>query len=121
MEHRRFGFDERILPIVEISLFVLHIANGPGGYRVCEFIAGGVALRKSGQGVDGLRHALNVDRVSSRVVVLRATIVFKEMILVEGQPAVEVGTKLLVATRFDVTIQTIEIVPRMEIVDPVIL
>src|SRR5688572_6208651 len=71
MKIRRFRGDKRIPAIVEMSVWRLHVLDRPSSDFLGEGqILGGI-IRKVRKSINGLRAALDIDRISSIVVVAR--------------------------------------------------
>ena len=118
MKHRGLSFDEWILTVVEKAIRILHIPNRPERNLLREHPAFQIPVRKQRQRVDGLSGALDVHRVSAVVVVLRATAIFEECRREISQASLEVRAKFIVAARFKIAVQAVEVVASMKVVDP---
>src|SRR5580700_11325398 len=121
MEHWGFRLYERILAVVKIALRILHVLDRPCSHPRAQCQTIRIPVREAGEGIDRLCDTLNVYWISSRVVVLRATGRFKKVTLVETQSSLEIRSKRFVPGRFVVMLEAVQIVPSVEIINPVIL
>src|SRR4051812_36705983 len=63
MEHRRFCRHQRIAPIVEVAVRILHVLDGPRRDLAAGFERGFVVIRKRGERFERLGRALAVDGI----------------------------------------------------------
>src|SRR5580704_16516822 len=122
MEHRGPGGDtERVLAVIKEARSILHIADGPVGYLDRKGKRLRIFRSKVCERVDRLGRTLNVDGVGAIVVILRAPGLVKEMRLEKPKAPSKLPRELGVASVLDVALQAVQIVARVEIVNPVIL
>jgi len=121
MKHRCSGRDtQRIPAVIEVSVAILHILNRPAGCPEGESERFRISGSEIGERVDRLGRTLNVDGVRALVVILRAAGCFNEVILEKTKAVRQVAGELVVAGLVDVALQAVQIVARVEIVNPMI-
>src|ERR1700722_827051 len=121
MNHGSLGHQQRILPVIEGAFLFLHCSDRPGGHFLSQLETLWVTVRKERKSFDRLRDALNIYGIRPRVVVLRAPTVLKEVSLVVRQAFLQVGKEFVIAAGLYVTIEAVEVVAGMKIVNPLVV
>ena len=98
----------------------LHVCDGPSGDFLGQSQRLGIMIGEKTKRVDRLRRALNVDRVGLIVIISRAARGLEKRGLEIRIATIAVRHEGLVARVVDVTLDAVEIVGGVKIVDPVV-
>ena len=121
MQHGDTGGHQRIAAVVEVAAAILHPIDRPCRHALGERKHVGAELGELRQRLDGLRCALNVNRVRTIVVILRQAVRLEERRLEIVERAVQLRLERPVACALDVALQAVKVVAGVEVVHPVIL
>src|SRR5262245_17983238 len=99
---------------------ILHVIDSPLGNLLGEGKCVRVEIGEKRERVNGLRGALDVDRRSALMIIYGTAIGFEEVLLKEVEPEQHIGLESPVTGGIDVVPQAVQIVARMEVINPVI-
>ena len=121
VNHWRLGSDQGITPIVEMAVLILHVCDCPSRHPKGSLKAFWIFIREQGQRINNLSRALDIDRLTAIVVVAWAAVLFDEVVFEICETSRQVFTPALVTRVLDVTLEAIEIVASVKIIDPMVL
>src|SRR5688572_24112259 len=116
MEHGRLNFLPAKIAVIKMAVGILHVGDGPVSDLACQ-----LEFRKESQGIDALRGALNVDRPGPVMEIFRRAVRQEEVALEILKAALKLGIESVVPGGLDISAQAVQVIPRVEAINPMIL